>query len=152
MHPRIVDRLQKRSPWFDPEDMPQEALERILSNPARYALVDPHQGARQAVRDILDDLRNGNRTLIDDTRKDRKQVTLRESIPDKHPEYIDPDDEVSRIMSLGVVSVKSAHIAIALASGATREIIAESLGVSANRVYQLRRSIQAELLVNGTSL
>lgn len=152
MHPRIVDRLQRRSPWFDPEDMPQEALERILSNPERYALVDPHQGARQAVRDILDDLRNGNRTLIDDTRKDRKQVMLRESIPDPQRDYIDPDEEVSRIMSLGVVSTRSAHIAIALASGSTHEIVAESLGVSERRVYQLRRAIQAELIVNGMSL
>jgi hypothetical protein len=152
MHPRIVDRLQRRSPWFCAEDMPQAAIEYLLCDPARYALEDSHQGARLAVRDILDDMRNGNRTLIDDARIDRKQVTLRESIPDDRPDYVDPDDEVSRIMSLGVVSAKSAHIAIALASGSTREIIAESLGVNRARVYQLRRQMQAEIIVYGSAL
>jgi hypothetical protein len=152
LHPRIVDRLQRRAPWFDAEDMPQTALEYLLSDPARYALEDSHQGARQAVRDILDDLRRGNRTLIDGILTDRRQKPLNDSIPEPQREYSDPDDEVSRIMSLGVVSTRSAHIAIALASDSTREVVAESLGVGESRVYQLRRSIQAEILVYGTSL
>lgn len=151
-HPRIVDRLQKRSPWFDGDDMPQAALEYLLTDPERYALEDSHKGARKAVRDILDDLRNGHRTLIDGALVDRRQKPLNESIPEPQREYSDPDDEVERIMSLGVVSTRSAHIAIALASDSTREIIAESLGVNRARVYQLRRQMQAEVIVYGSAL
>jgi hypothetical protein len=150
MHPRIVDRLQRRSPWFDPEDMPQEALERILSNPERYALVDPHQGARQAVRDILDDLRNGHRTLIDGARIDRKQVMLRESMPDDRPDYVDPDDEAERLISSGIVSARSAYIALAMSTSATRPIVAESLGISERALYRYPSRIAAEVLVNSS--
>jgi len=150
LHPRIVDRLQKRSPWFCAEDMPQAAIERLLSNPGRYALEDPHKGARQAVRDILDDLRNGHRTLIDGARIERKQVTLRESIPDDRPDYVDPEDEVDRLTRLGILSDESARIAMALASNAAREVVAESLGLSLRSVYYKRSKIAVEMIVRGS--
>jgi hypothetical protein len=148
LHPRIVDRLQRRSPWFDSEDMPQSAIEYLLSNPERYALEDPHKGARQAVRDILDDLRRGSRTLIDDIRTDRKQVTLSESIPDDRPEYIDPDDEAERLISSGLISPRSAYIALAMSADATRPVVAESLGISERALYRYPSRIAAEVLVN----
>jgi hypothetical protein len=150
LHPRIVDRLQKRSPWFDSEDMPQTALEYLLSDPARYALEDPHQGARLAVSDILDDIRKGNRTLIDGARIDRKQVILRESIPDSQRDYVDPDTEAERLISSGIVSPRSAHIALALATNATRPVVAESLGISERALYRYPSRIAAEVLVNSS--
>jgi hypothetical protein len=150
LHPRIVDRLQRRSPWFDPDDMPQSAIEYLLCDPGRYALEDPHQGARMAVRDILDDLRKDNRTLIDDVRTDRKQLQLRESIPDNRPDYIDPEDEVDRLTRLGILSDESARIAMALASNAAREVVAESLGLSVRSVYYRRSKIAAEVIVRGS--
>jgi hypothetical protein len=148
MHPRIVDRLQRRSPWFDPEDMPQAAIEYILSNPERYALEDPHKGARQAVRDILDDMRRGNRTLIDDKLTDRRQLPLNESIPDDRPDYVDPDDEAERLISSGIVSARSAYIALAMSTSATRPVVAESLGISERALYRYPSRIAAEVLVN----
>jgi hypothetical protein len=150
LHPRIVDRLQRRSPWFCAEDMPQTAIEYLLCDPERYALDDPHQGARLAVRDILDDLRNGNRTLIDGERTDRKQVMLSESISDDRPEYVDPEDEVDRLTRLGILSDESARIAMALASNAAREVVAESLGLSVRSVYYRRSKIAAEMIVRGS--
>jgi FixJ family two-component response regulator len=103
-----------------------------------------------AVRDILDDLRKDNRTLIDDVRTDRKQLQLRESIPDNRPDYIDPEDEVDRLTRLGILSDESARIAMALASNAAREVVAESLGLSVRSVYYRRSKIAAEMIVRGS--
>jgi hypothetical protein len=148
LHPRIVDRLQKRSPWFDGDDMPQAALEYLLSDPERYALEDSHQGARRAVRDILDDLRRGNRTLIDGILTDRRQKPLNDSIPEPQREYIDPDDEAERLISSGIVSARSAYIALAMSTSATRPVVAESLGISERALYRYPSRIAAEVLVN----
>jgi hypothetical protein len=148
MHPRIVDRLQKRSPWFCAEDMPQAAIEYILCDPERYALEDSHKGARKAVRDILDDLRKGNRTLVDGTLTDRKQLQLRESIPDPQREYVDPEAEAERLISSGIVSPRSAYIALAMFTSATRPVVAESLGISERALYRYPSRIASEVLVN----
>jgi hypothetical protein len=128
--------------------MPQAALEYLLSDPERYALEDSHQGARRAVRDILDDLRRGNRTLIDGILTDRRQKPLNDSIPEPQREYIDPDDEAERLISSGIVSARSAYIALAMSTSATRPVVAESLGISERALYRYPSRIASEVLVN----